>query len=171
MTSATPDAGLDLRRGDTARIELAVPAHLLVLLAHELAKHGWTLRADIERYLHNASVLPLSGLDELSVTRLARRVDDASRSLLRAHSPDEPRGALLAAAHFVLALVDEGLIDDPGNQAVLASLLLLDEARLEDDWRLAEAGARQAGLKLLARARLLGLYLPRKRSHYAAGER
>jgi hypothetical protein len=159
MTSATADAGLDLRLRDTARVELATPAHMLVLMAHELAKQGWVLRGDVERYLHNASVLPLAGLDELSVARVARRIDEVSSILLHRLSPEAPREGLLAIASFVLVLVDEGLFDDPLNQAVLASLLLLDEARLEDDWRLAEAAARQAAHRLLAQARLLGLYL------------
>jgi len=159
MIAAPPDAVRDLRRRDTARVELAVPAHLLVLMAHELAKQGWLLRDDVQRYLHNASVLPLAGLDELSVSRIARRIDEVSRSLLHSLSPDAPRQGLLAVASFVLVLVDEGLFDDPQNQAVLASLLLLDEAREEADWRLAETAARQAAHRFLTQARLLGLYL------------
>ena len=154
-----PDDRLDLALRDTARVELAVPAHLLVLMAHELAKDGWRLRGDVERYLHNASVLPLAGLDELGVARIARRIDEVSRTLLHRLAPDEPRQGLLAVASFVLLLVDEGLFDDPDNQAVLASLLLVEEAREEPEWRFAEAAARQAAHRLLAQARLLGLYL------------
>lgn len=143
---------------ERARVELAVPAHMLVLMSQEVGKRGWSLRADVVHYLNNASVVPLQGLDQLSVARVARRVDDVSRALLHALSPDEPVRGLLSVAYFVLKLVDEGLFDDPKNQAVLASLLVVEEAKHELEWRFNGQRLQVEAENLLLKARLMGLY-------------
>lgn len=165
-----PDAADSSNRAalqERSRLELALPAYLFVLMLRGLPREGFGLRADVEHHLDHAAVLPLVGLDELSVARLAKRLDDMARALLHELAPDDARQGLLIVAHFVLLLVDEGLFDDARNQAVLTALLLLDEAREapgkdEPDWAFDRTGdevrLRVPARSLLARTRLLGLY-------------
>ena len=71
------------------------------------------------RKAHTAA--PMAQLDQFSVSRLARRVDDVARALLEDLSPDDPRHGLYCCAMFVLLLVDEGRLFDVQNQAVLVA--------------------------------------------------
>ena len=148
---------------ERSRIELALPAHLLALMAHELRRQGWELRSDIGAYLNNAAVLPLTGLDDLRVSLLAKKIDDTAKAMLHELAPDDARQGLLAVAQFVAMLVDEAVFDDARNPAVLTALLLLDEAREdpgkdEPDWAYDEARLQRLARPLLTRTRLLGLY-------------
>ena len=68
---------------------------------------------------------------------------------------------------FVLMLVDEGRFRDAANQAVLVSMLLIDDVK--DDrpdvngalpvWRLDEMRWKAEAKKMLARANLMGFYV------------
>jgi hypothetical protein len=156
----------DLKARDRAIVERALPAHMLFLMMEECQKIGYGLRADVMRHLNMAAAAPLASCDQLSVARLARRIDDAATTLLHDLSPDDPRHGLYCCATFTLLLVDEGRIEDKGNQAVLAALLLLDDVK--DDrpdeegqgagWRLQEGRWRNEAKKLLSRAVLMGVY-------------
>ena len=163
-----PLAARDFALEERSRLELALPAYLFVLMLHQLPKEGLGLRTDVRCHLDNAAVLPLVGLDELSVARLAKRLDDMAHRLLHELAPDDARQGLLIIAHFVLMLVDEGLFDDARNQAVLTALLLIDEAREapgpspeggdEPDWAYDEARLQILARPLLGKTQLLGLY-------------
>ena len=67
---------------------------------------------------------------------------------------------------FVMKLVDEGRFPDVRNQAVLVSMLLLEDVRDERKdvdgqgvvWRLQEAKWQEEAGKILNRAILMGLY-------------
>lgn len=152
--------GLEGRRAVTerSRLELALPAHLLALMAHELRRQGWELRSDIGAYLNNAAALPLTGLDDLGVSRLAKKIDDMAKAMLHELAPDDARHAILTVAHFVLRLVDEAMFDDPRNPAVLTALLLIEEARGDALWASDDVASRRVAGKLLGRANMLGLY-------------
>lgn len=147
-------------------IERALPAHMMVLMLDECQKIGIEGRGDLLHHLNVASVAPLSQLDMLSVARVAKQIDSVATSLLHDLSPDDPREGLYVCATFVSVLVDEGRITDKTNQCVLATALLLDEAKGEtapDDndgaiWKTNlkawEAKARQ----MLFRAVMLGYF-------------
>jgi hypothetical protein len=153
-------------QAETGLVELCLPAHLLALMAEQIARHGWELRADINAYLNRAAAVPLAGLGAVTIQRLARRVDQLARSLLHDLAPDNPQLGLLTCAMFTLTLVDDGLFPDPRNQAVLVSLLLVDEARDDDGrWRVLEAEAKTKAHGLLVRTRLQGYYLQRPGRH------
>lgn len=146
----------------TPIVERCVPAHLLCLAAAFMTRQGWELRTDVLLHLDTAAVLPLANLPDSLVQSCAARTDKIATALLDHLASDDPRQLILACAMFNLELVDEGLLDDPGNQAVLASLLLVTEARDEPDWMLRERQTTTAAGNMLVRARLLGLYLGRK---------
>lgn len=168
MTSATVRANLMLR--DSQVVELAAPAYMLLYVMEKVAANGFELRADVVQHLGRAAILPLTKIDELSVARVARRVDDIATTLLRDLNADDPRHALYVCAMFVLLLVDKRLYADPGSQAVLVSVLLTEDirdARPDADgqgpvWRLEEQKWLNEAKSLLQRANLMGLYLSDK---------
>ena len=151
---------------DQEIVERCLPAHMLFLMIEECRKIGLELRADVARQLNVSAIAPLARVDSLSVARLARRVDDDARALLRDLSPDDPRDGLYCCATFVLTLVDEGRLADKDNMAVLVALLLLqdvkedrpDEDGAEAVWRVQEARWAEEAKKLLRRVVLLGYY-------------
>ena len=62
-----------------------------------------------------------------------------------------------------LKLVDEGLVEDAGNQAVLVALHLVEDARAEgNEWPQREATAQAQAGSMLVRAQMMGLFLPEK---------
>jgi hypothetical protein len=146
---------------ETGLVELCTPSHLLVLMAHQLGRRGWQLRSDIVGYLNNAAAAPLAGLESVTISRLAKRVHELARTLLRVVA-DDPRQGMITCALFTLTLVDEGLFPDARNQAVLTSLLLLEEARAEGEWVFDQPRAKADVGKMLVRARLQGFYLPER---------
>jgi len=162
MTTATARANLKLR--DIQVVELATPAHMLLTIMEQVQARGFELRADVVKHLGNAAILPFTKLDEVGV---ARRVEDVAQTLLRDLSADDPRHALYVSAMFVLMLVDKGLYADPRSQAVLVSMLLIEDikdSRPDVDgqgpvWRLEEQKWNEEAKKLLSRANLMGLYL------------
>jgi hypothetical protein len=165
MTSLTARANLLSR--DKRIIETAVPAHLLALMVLECQKIGLELRSDVLMHLNRAAAAPLARLDPFSVSRLAKRIDEAGTALLNELSPDDPCHGLYCCVMFVLRLVDEQRFPDTGNQAVLVSLLLLEDIRDERKdvdgqgavWRLEEQKWKEEAAKLIRRANLMGLYL------------
>ena len=156
-----------LRDRDLTTVEQALPAHLMFLMMEQVQKLGLELRADVLQHLNRAAIAPLARLDELSVARVARRIDDAARTLLHDLSPDDPRHGLYCCAMFCMTLVDEGRITDVRNQAVLVAMLLLDDIRDDSKdvlgagvvWRLQEGQWRKEAQRLLNRALLMGLYV------------
>jgi hypothetical protein len=162
MVTTQPNAKTAL--SEQQIIEHAVPAHLMVLVMELCIKAGIEGRSDFMLELNRAAVGPLAGLDVFSVKRLATRIDEAATNLLRDLSPDDPVKALHVCAIFALVLADEGLLQDPRSQAVLVSLLLIEDAKAEHPAepalvRLEEEQWRKEAKKMLHRARLLGLYL------------
>ncbi|WP_113152751.1 hypothetical protein [Nitratireductor sp. OM-1] len=160
-------AGIEeLRERDQLVVEAALPAHMMYLMVEECQKIGVELRADVQEKLNLAAVAPLTRLDELSVSRTAKRIDELARTLLHDLSPDDPRDGLYSCAMFCLTLVDEGFLHDRTNQAVLVSLLLMsdleddrkDEAGEEAVWRMTQARWKSAAGKLHVRAALQGVY-------------
>ena len=165
MTS-TPAQAASMEQ-DLTILQRALPAHMLVLMIQECKKAGFEVRADVEHHLNMAAAAPLSRIDMLSVRRIAGKIDSTARTLLHDLSPDDPRHGLYCCAQFILTLIDEGRWDDPRNQAVLVSLLLMEDVK--DDrkdaqgneavWRVEEAKWQAEAKKMLRRANLLGLYL------------
>lgn len=152
---------------EIATLEKAVPAHMLVLMLEECARRGYECRSDILKHLNNAAAAALTGLDNLSISRLAKRVDDIAVNLLNRLSPEQPVDGLYCVAMFCLKLVDEGLLDDKKNQAVLVSLMLIDDAKDDNKdvngqgqlSRVDEVFWKQKAGDMLLSAHLQGLYL------------
>jgi hypothetical protein len=111
-------------------------------------------------------VVPLAKLDALSISRVAKRVDEVATTLLRDLSADDPREALYVCAMFALLLVEEDRVFDKGNQAVLVALLLMEDVKDEEPdvdgfrpvWMVNEKKWKAAAGKLLNRAMIMGLY-------------
>ena len=117
-------------------------------------------------HLNRAAAAPLARLDAFSISRLAQRIDDVATALLRDLNPDDPRHGLYCCVMFVMKLVDEGRFPDVRNQAVLFSMLLLEDVRDERKdvdgqgvvWRLEEKKWQDEAARMLNRAITMGLY-------------
>lgn len=158
---------VDLKTRDQAAVEGALPALMMFLMMEQCKKLGIEVRADVLHNLNQAAVVPLSRLDALSVSRVAKRVDETATTLLRDLHADDPREALYVCAMFALLLVEEGRIFDKGNQAVLVALLLMEDVKDEEAdvngfrpvWLVNEKKWKSAAGKLLNRAMIMGLYM------------
>lgn len=136
-----------------------VPPYMILLATQALAKKGTTLRADVMEALERASYAPLSGLDELSIARVAKRIDAVATALLHDISPDNELEVLTIVSSWVIRMVDEGIMEDRTNQSVLVALHLMDEAMAEPAyWGYNEVLARDKAALLMARGKLQGLY-------------
>lgn len=143
-------------------VETSLPAMMLGLMAEKCLEAGFEFRSDILKRLNVAAVAPLSGLgNDLSVSRVAKRLDDASRALLNDMSPDSPQHGLYVCAMLILLLVDGQFFADAKNMAVLVALLLMNELRdrgSDSAYVFNEVLLRSEASKTLGRAQLLGLY-------------
>lgn len=152
---------------DIKVLEKTVPAHMLVLMIEACMKKGFEVREDVLMHLNNAAVAPLARLDELTISRLAKRTDELAGQYLNRLAPDDPRDGLYCCVMFVLTLIDEGLWDDAKNQAVLVSLLFMEDVKderkdssgYEAVWAVDEHRWKQKAKDILAAAQLGGLYL------------
>ena len=138
---------------------LGLPAHLLWLSADRLTREGWRLRPDVFVQLSRAAAAALVGVEPRRVSRCARAIDDAAVSLLRELSFDDPRDGILSCAMLTVKLVDESLYEDPTNQAVLVSLLLIQDAEeAGSDFSFDVRMLQNSVGKMLKRLNLLGYY-------------
>lgn len=151
-------AQIDLLSRDRDIVELALPAHMMFLMYEEMRKHDWHIREDVLQSLNIACAVPFGEADELTISRCAKRTDDAARSLLHDLSPDDPRHGLLDCCAFVLTAANDFLIN-PDSQPVLVALALMEEAKQDaEGWNYSEARAYERGKGILTRAILLGYY-------------
>lgn len=152
---------------DETYMELCLPAHLMTLMVEQTSKKGFALRMDVAHNMNVASVAPMSELDVFSIRRIAKRVDDVANTLLHGLAPEDPRDGLYACCVFCMVLVEEGLLTDKTNQAVLVAMLLLDDLKDERPdtegqlavWKMREKKWDQEARGMLLRANLQGLYL------------
>lgn len=154
---------------DLEVVGLCLPAHMMFLMMEQCSKSGLEMRPDVLQKLNMGAAAPLAQFDEFSVARLARKIDENAKVLLRDLSPDSLREGLYICAMFVMALVSESYLKrDRGNMAVLVALMLLDDVKDEKpdangvkaDWGLEEQRWKTGARKILSRAVLLGLYKP-----------
>lgn len=159
VTNAQAIAAEQLRNRDSYILRRTVPPYLMWLGVQELRKRGETLRADVVDALDKASVAPLSGLDDLTISRLAKRTDEIATSTMREVAPDNPHDAILGAAYFILRLVNEGYIEDVGNQGVLVAMTLIEEAKDDQEgWNFNEKRVVTVADKMMWRCSMWNLF-------------
>lgn len=135
-----------------------VPPHMMLLASERMKTAGETLREDVTHYLNVASVAPLSGLNDLELGRMAQRTDEIATHLIRELNPNDPKEVFIAACGFILRLVDEGLMPDPGNQSVLCALHIMDEVYADPGgWNYNPFRIKQLTDNMMVRAKLQGL--------------
>lgn len=149
---------------DVEAVQTCLPAHLMFLSMELALKEGVQARADLLQKLNVASITGLRKLDPLTIARVAKRVDDAARSIMRDTHVEVLHG-LYSSAMLVMVLVDEGLLTDVQSMPVLTALMLLEDLKASQDdkeflWKLEERKLRDTAKQMLSRAQLLGLYLP-----------
>ena len=149
-----------LRNQERERVELGLPAHLLFLTLEEVTrKKVYEFRPDIFIKLNQSAVLHLAGLDNLTIARVAKKIDDAAKTLISVPSQEDSRHVLACSCFWILKLVDEGLFTDRTNMAVVVALLLINDMReMGSEWLNDEAIASKTAGTMLQRAKLLGYY-------------
>lgn len=158
---------VDFQARDLSILQQTVPPHMLMLMLSECGNLGFEVRGDVTHHLHLATTAPLAKCHMGEISRIAKRTDDIATGLLRDLNADDPREGLYTVATFVLTLIAEGRWHDKTNQAVLVSLLLLDDVKDETKdvnganpvWQANEAKWTAKSKDMLRRANLQGLYL------------
>lgn len=147
-------------------LERAIPAYMMLLMLDRCKAEGFEARADLRHHLNVASVAPLSQANGKGVAFLAREVERVSQLLTKDLGADTALEGLYVCAAFALLLVDEGRLQDKGNQAVLCGMLILDDAKDETPdvngerpvWAIKSRQLEDAAGKMILRANLLGFY-------------
>ena len=158
----------DIAKRDRNAVELALPAHMLFLILEEAGRRGIEMREDLKPRLDLAATASLRGLDTVSISRVAKRIDEAATSLIRLLKTDDVREAIYELAMFPIILVDEGYFGTPKDQTsmpVLVGMLLIEDAKSDPDvngfsaiWQVNEQKWKRAARDLLRNAQLLGYY-------------
>ena len=111
----------------------SLPAHMLFLMLETLKARGASIRPDFMPNLENAVLANFSKLDELTIARLAKRLDRDARDILREGGiGDATEEGVIAVALMTLKLIEASVLRDKGAIAVLISLQIVDEASKDD---------------------------------------
>lgn len=143
------------------RRELSIPS---MLLAWAIGRQVTTLKDEFDPEILQAiaasSRRPFAGMDWYTMDKQLDESLEDSKNIFQAVPADtDPRTHTQAVAMFCLKLVDQDLIEDKANQAVLVSLRLLEEA--EDTgsyWRYIPGVTQPLADKMLKHAEFLGYY-------------
>lgn len=156
QTSAQLAAALATRDKDI--LLRTVPCYMMLLAVRELNRQGEKIRADMDHNLEVGSYAPMSGLDVLSVSRLAKRTDEIALNILKDVSPNNAHDMLLATSYLMARLVEEGHIKDVTSQAVLIAMALIEEAREEPEhWNYNDKTVARLANNMLTRCMIYGL--------------
>lgn len=140
-------------------VEDLLPAHIMSVAIDKLYEEGFEIRLDTRGYLNNAMVAVLrrhTGQEAV----IASRTDSLADDIMRPVSFNDAQTALLAASFLTLKLVEEKLFLDAGNQAVLSAMMIVADARDDEnpEWtKLVPAAAQKAG-QMLDECLRRGLY-------------
>lgn len=140
-------------------VEEALPAFALQLALEKLYAEGYEIRLDARGYLDNTLRKTLSKQPHMAQS-LAISINDFAMKMLRLVGFDDARVVLLSVAFFNLKLVEEGLFSDAENQAILTSLMIVADAREDDNPEYADfvpLAVKKAG-KLLDLCIVEGMY-------------
>jgi hypothetical protein len=145
------------------RKAVLLPALLNVALKALIEKAGAEAREDVTTLLSRAAALPLIGIPPDQAGEMTLAAMGVAHSMLDAANPEDAAEAVLAAAFLITKLADEGKYPggDIENQAVLVSLMVIQEAREapEVGWALREDRMSSMVSKMLHRADLSGIPL------------
>lgn len=148
-------------------VEMALPAHMMWLMAQSVAAEGYELRRDMPSRLSVAAVTPLRHLPVADRSLCAKRIDDVAKKILFDLAPQSQTHGMYCCAMFTLKLVDEGFIADPQSMPVLVAMLLIDDLKEEGnvgEYEFKEFLLRAEAGKLLSKAQKEGVYsLPQGR--------
>ena len=153
---------VDQRLTDRASVEAVLPAYMLELALRALARwdQGYSYRGDVIILLTRAqeAAFVRAKMDSLSVSRVALRVERDGRDIMKGANTDDYRLLLLGVCRLILRLVDQRRISDVEDQAVLVSLMLVEEADRDDEVWGRTTGVGGVADKMLNRMFLMGYY-------------
>ena len=92
-------------------------------------QEGWNLSPEIGLHLESAAEVIVRTRSSVEVSKIAHRVIGDASTVLNQCGAATAKEATLAAAFFILELVDKGAIADPTSRAILAALAIAEEAK------------------------------------------
>lgn len=128
-------------------VEELLPSHMMLLAVDKLYKDGYEIRLDTRGYLNRGIINILKPHSESTALQIAMRTDDYAKAIMRYVDFDEAVTALMAVSMVICKLVEERLYHDEKNQSVLSALMILADAREDDNpdmapkWNLASEKA------------------------------
>lgn len=163
MTSLVKPEKINWDDMEQATMEVAIPAHMMYVSAQSVTASGYILRADVVTQLNRAAAAPFAQLAKhpLRIKRAATRVDQVVLSALNHLSPFDNLHAFYTSCMFALVLVDEGLLADPQNVAVLNAMLVMDdikEAGITDTYQFKSQLLQMEAKKILTYVQKEGFY-------------
>lgn len=141
-------------------IERLIPPMALLMTMQGLAAEGLRVGSDTAVPLKQAVQVIVKRMPENEREKMVRDAFTKVEAILGPENGGSKRQTVLATCMFICKLVDEGIKIDPGSQAVLVSLLVLEEAKQDPEagWGYHRPTLEEAGGRVLSRARLLGLF-------------
>lgn len=160
MTQKNGSTAFMNRHGPIAQaVEELLPAHIMSLAIDQLYKEGFEIRLDTREYLNTSMMTVLKKHPGQHMT-IAKKADTIAGDIMRHVNLEDAKTALLAASFMILKLVEEKLYLDEQNQSVLSALMIVADARDDenpDNAHLVPAAEKKAKL-MLDEALLQGLY-------------
>jgi hypothetical protein len=115
---------------DKERIDTLILPCLMYHGIKALSQSGMEFRADILLYLERSMEATLSHVKSEGMRiKYAKAARDAAKQILDAMNPDNSVQALKAAALLIVNLAGQEVLVDQGSQAVLAALLVVQQAQ------------------------------------------
>jgi hypothetical protein len=105
-----------------------MPAYLMFAIGMKANEVNLALREDYFEHLRRHMAAAVVNLDELSVARVSKLVEDRALELMQAVNTTDPIACLYTIFYCILKAVDEGLITDVGSQPVLYAVLMINES-------------------------------------------
>lgn len=127
-----PDPEADLYRDlqeKQIRDLLLLPAMLWAGITVGTEQEGWDLSPEIGLHLESAAEVIVRTRSSVEISKIAHRVIGDASTVLNQCGAATAKEATLAAAFFILELVDKGAIADPTSRAILAALAIAEEAK------------------------------------------
>lgn len=144
-------------------LDLSMLCYLpLLVLESIMAKENMQARADWKQVLELGSVAPFAHFDDLSVARLAKRIDADAREVLKEAGISNLRHLMLSVCRLILILVDQGRVEDKANSGVLFALAVMEEATVdpESGWQWHAALSFDRTKQMKYRLNWLGYQMP-----------
>lgn len=149
---------LDVRR-DMLMLGTMLWIPLEMLATKDSRETGLEISVEIHNYVMRSMQVMLKNIPADERKLLTKVLYQDAETCLKATNAPHSIAAILAVAHLIVKLTDEGLIPDPTSNVVLAALCIMTEAeedKLDGPWKYIEAEVTANSEKIWSRAQMAG---------------